>query len=517
MTRRSLFRDLASALSPATARPTTRLAVERLEFRDVPAFLTPVNYSMGSMTYGSVVTADLNGDGLSDIVVHRDSGADSVSVRLNNGDGTFGPVQNYNGGDNFWGRGQTLAVGDFNGDGKTDLAAGHNTGVNVLLGNGAGSFAAPIVYLFPDSESAISLTAADLNGDGKLDLVAGTQNWYGDPSTGQSLAVFMGNGNGTFTTPTFHALPTDADIYAFPSSVQVGDVNEDGRPDVVAARMYNTLDVLLGNGDGTLGAVALFPTGPTPSVWSQSVALGDVNGDGHLDVVANDSNGSAVRVLPGNGSGTFAAGVSYAVGASPSAVRLADVNADGRLDVLTANANGNNVSVLLGQSGGSFATLRNFAANNGPYSFAVGHFDGNGYPDLVVTSQQGQGIATIRNDGNWTLIGTPTIRIADVTQAEGNSGSTYFNFTVTLAYSLDVPVTVNFATANGTATTANGDYLAKSGTLTFAPGETSKTVTIEVKGDRKKEANEVFYVRLSTAVNALIADNEGVGTIINDD
>lgn len=524
MSRPSLLRRLTSFLSHAPAgdshrvRPAaTRLSVERLEFRDVPAFLAPVQYSMGNMAYGSVVTADLNGDGLSDIAVHRDSGEDSISVRLNNGDGTFGSVHNFYGGLNAWGTGQTLAVGDFNGDGKTDLAAGHNNGVNVLLGNGAGSFAAPIEYLFPDSETATALTTVDLNGDGNLDLVAGGQNWYGDPSTGQFLAVFLGNGTGTFATPTFYALPYDNDIYTFPSSIQVGDLNEDGHPDVVASRKFNTLNVLLGNGDGTLGSVALVPTASSPTVWSQSVAIGDVNGDGHLDLVANDTYGTTVKVLAGDGTGAFAAGVSYTVGQSPSSVRLGDVNADGRLDVVTANADGDNVSVLLGVSGGSFALVRNFAAIDGPYSIALGNFDGNGYPDLVVTSQLGQGVATIRNDGNWTLIGTPTLSIADVSMAEGARGTTYFSFTVTLSFSLDVAVTVNFATANGTATTANSDYVAKSGTLTFAPGETSKTITIAVQGDRKKEANETFFVRLSVAVNASISDNEGVGTVLNDD
>lgn len=522
MTRLSLLRRLTSFLSPASAgdhhraRPAaTRLSVERLEARDVPAFLAPVQYSMSNMASGSVVTADLNGDGLSDIAVHRDSGEDSISVRLNNGDGTFGAVHNFYGGF-YWGSGQTLATGDFNGDGKTDLAAGHYNGVNVLLGDGAGSFATPIEYLFPDSETATALTTADLNGDGNLDLIAGTQNWYGDPSLGQSLAVFMGNGDGTFAAPAFYALPYDNDIYTYPTSIQVGDLNEDGNPDVVASRESNTLDVLFGNGDGTLGSVSLVPT-DSSQIWSISVALGDVNGDGHLDLVANDTWGVSVKVLTGDGTGAFAPSVSYTVGELPMAVRLGDVNADGRLDIVTANSDGNNASVLLGVSGGSFALVRNFAAIDGPYSFALGNFDGNGYPDLVVGSQEGQGIATIRNDGSWSLIGTPTLSISDVSKAEGAKGSTYFTFTVTLAFSLDVAVTVNYATANGTATTANADYVAKSGTITFAPGETSKTITIEVKGDRKKEANETFFVRLSAGVNALIADNEGVGTIWNDD
>jgi hypothetical protein len=90
-------------------------------------------------------------------------------------------------------------------------------------------------------------------------------------------------------------------------------------------------------------------------------------------------------------------------------------------------------------------------------------------------------------------------------------------FTVTLSAAYDVPVTVDFATADGTARTGNSDYVGTTGTLTFAPGQTTKTVTVIVKGDKKKESNETFFVNLSGATNALMLDSQGVGTILNDD
>jgi hypothetical protein len=93
-----------------------------------------------------------------------------------------------------------------------------------------------------------------------------------------------------------------------------------------------------------------------------------------------------------------------------------------------------------------------------------------------------------------------------------------FTFTVTLSAAYDQPVTVSFQTANGTATTGNNDYVAKSGTLTFAPGETTKNITIEVEGDSKREADETFYLDLfGLSSNALLIDGRGVGTILNDD
>jgi hypothetical protein len=104
-----------------------------------------------------------------------------------------------------------------------------------------------------------------------------------------------------------------------------------------------------------------------------------------------------------------------------------------------------------------------------------------------------------------------------VSRSEGNSGTALFTFTVTLSMACDLPVTVHYATADGTAKVSDNDYVSTSGTLTFAPGQTSKTTTVQVKGDKKKESNETFFVNLSGAVNALLEDDQGLGTILGDD
>jgi hypothetical protein len=130
--------------------------------------------------------------------------------------------------------------------------------------------------------------------------------------------------------------------------------------------------------------------------------------------------------------------------------------------------------------------------------------------DAIITD--GQGAGAILDD-------EPRIGISDVTKSEGRKNqTTLFTFTVTLLAAYDQPVTMSFLTVNGTATTGDGDYVAKSGTLTFAPGETTKTITIEVKGDNKREGNETFFVDLSgISSNALGTKTRGVGTILNDD
>jgi Calx-beta domain-containing protein len=112
----------------------------------------------------------------------------------------------------------------------------------------------------------------------------------------------------------------------------------------------------------------------------------------------------------------------------------------------------------------------------------------------------------------------PHVSISDVTKREGRNNTTLFTFTVTLSAAYDEPVTVSYRTADGTATTSDGDYIAKTGTLTFAPGETTKTITIEVKGDSKKETDETFYLDLfGNSSNSLFTKNRGLGMILNDD
>ncbi|HEY9649221.1 MAG TPA: Calx-beta domain-containing protein, partial [Coleofasciculaceae cyanobacterium] len=113
-------------------------------------------------------------------------------------------------------------------------------------------------------------------------------------------------------------------------------------------------------------------------------------------------------------------------------------------------------------------------------------------------------------------IALPTLSVNDVAIAEGNAGSTLAAVTVQLSQASDKPITVNYGTANGTAT-AGSDYTATSGTLTFAPGETTKTINVPILGDTTVEANETFNINLSNATNATIADAQGVGTIRNDD
>ena len=298
-------------------------------------FHAAVNYTSGGYQPYSVAVNDLNGDGNPDLLVANrcvDSGNCNgvVGVRLGNGDGRFQPVVTYDSGGY---EAQSVAVADVNGDGKPDLMVANvcadsdctNGGVvGVLLGNGDGTFQAAMSY-GSGGQVAESVAVADVNGDGKPDLVVAN----GDGSVG----VLLGNGDGSF-----QAAVTYGSGGASASSVAVADVNGDGKLDLVVANYCASSDcangsvgVLLGNGDGTFQAAVSYSSG---GLYTGAVVLGDLNRDGKLDlVVANEyasssaTNGS-VGVLLGNGDGTFQAAVSTS---TPTPLQGYPVTRSGRL------------------------------------------------------------------------------------------------------------------------------------------------------------------------------------------
>ena len=316
----------------------------------------------------SVAVADFNGDGKLDLAVAPLFGT-GVSVLLGNGDGTFQtPVYYPTNGANLF----SVAVADFNGDGKPDLVLANNYQygapgtVAILLGNGDGTFQAAVNY-GTGSEPA-SVAVADFNGDGMLDLAVGN---FGD----SNISILLGNGDGTFQAAVNYGIGSQGQ----PWSVAVGDFNLDGKLDLAVANIDQGVSILLGNGDGTFQSAVNYSAGVEPV----SVAVADFNGDGRLDLaVANQ--GAGVSILLGNGDGTFQSAVNYSAGVAPVSVAVGDLNGDGRLDLAVADQNGHSVSVLLGKGDGTFRSAVKYGVGSAAFSVALGDFNDAGRIDLAV-------------------------------------------------------------------------------------------------------------------------------------
>lgn len=458
-----------------------------------PTF-TPASGINLSTTPVAVAVGDYNNDGKSDLAAAI---GNNVAILLNDGTGVFGAPTNFGAS-----AGRAIATSDFNGDGNLDLATAATPGdnlISILLGAGNGTFGTATNYAMGTSPMALVLS--DFNNDGKIDIA--TPN-YGS----NSLTLRLGNGMGGFGAQTV------AFNIAQSPHATTGDFNGDGNSDVVVAnRFIDGVTVLLGNGQGNFAAAPGSPF-PVGFFGSESIAVDDFNGDGKADLavaVVNtlNPNFGEVSILLGNGSGGFSAPGIFAATAQSKSIVARDINFDGIVDLAL-----NTGDVMLGDGSGAFSPPTRFLASIFN-SVSVGEFNSDGKADILLVGN-GNNITPLLNACNAAPPVTSSLSVDDVDIPEGDTGSTNGVITVSLSSVSNRTVTVGYYLSGQTAI-AGVDFQPQVGMLTFAPGVTTQTVNVSILGDILDEFDETLRIYLANPLNATISDGQGVCTIVDND
>jgi hypothetical protein len=436
----------------------------------------------------SIAVGDFNHDGKLDLAVaslNTSTGfATDIQVFLGNGDGTFRPAADYAVGTCP----DSVAVADFNNDGNLDLVVTNSQSdtVSVLLGNGDGTFQSAITLSNP--QDPIFVTVGDFNGDGNIDIA--TLNLSDNTGRCDCVAIFLGNGDGTFQQPPIITTPS-----LIPQAMGVGRFTASKTLDLAVAEEFggtSQVEILLGNGNGTFKPGAAYPVGAEP----RSVAVADFNGDHEADLAVAESEGIGIGVLLGNGDGTFGPRVDYKTD-FPLWVSAADLNRNGTEDLVATNLNfpTSGVTVFTGKGDGTFEKGMHYPDGTEDFFVTTGDFNGDRLLDIVVADYGTGSVITVLNTGVVDF--SPNKPIAFKKQKHG---TTSFPQTVTLTNTgkTELKIASMKASAQFGETSTCGASVAAGAnctiSVTFSPktqGAKSGTVTINDSASSKPQVIEL--------------------------
>jgi hypothetical protein len=399
------------------------------------------------------IAADLNGDSRPDLA---GAGGNDVSVMLGNGDGTFRAKTDFPIGTQT----QAVAAGDFNSDGRVDLVVTLNTpqlSLALLTGTGTGTFNGPTFFPNTSGFDSHAIVATDLNGDGRLDLVVmhSIACFTAPCRAARSITILLGNGNGTFQTPS------EIDVGTGPNSMAVVDLNRDGIKDVAIGGGNTELSILLGVGNGTFvrqSVVTLVPGGDLFSACND-IGVGDLNRDSIQDLVVPLGNGEGNAILIGNGNGTFQVRSRIQIDETfaPLHVAVADYNRDGLLDIARTMGDGTNglMQILRGNGDGTFQAPNRYLvpppnSSVGGIVIITGDWNADAKPDIAFVvggASAALDVLTNTTGGVPPSLGVASLSLNPTAVTGGNSSTGTVTLTAVAQASTTVAITSNNAAA----------------------------------------------------------------------
>jgi hypothetical protein len=484
-------------------------------------------FDIGDYSPIGIVSADFNGDGRKDFVVAKESLSLSVTLR-NAGGGFDAPVSIP-----LTRTPRFILTGDMNADNKPDIIAlvqniSEQLGTTaVFISNGNGTFQPPVLSTIADIRGMRQPALTFMTNDSVPDLIV--------PSpANQRVVLLQGYTGGVFIQTNV------LNIQSAIRTVATGDFNQDGKYDI--AVLNGSVMIYLGDGNGNHEFIGSFPSGSA----NLGLFTSDFNNDGILDLVTSlDStspgagNAGKIFILMGAGKGGFGAPREYTLGRGPTAMGAADFDGDGNVDLAVANPGqyalsggfypDSRISVLYGDGQGVFPRQNAVIAASSPRGLIIEDFSGDGLPDIMTSDYVLNSLSIIKNTCLAQPANLPALSFAgNASVTEGDAGESAVNVTVNLSSASTVPVTVNYKTAPQNSLSSQRpeemmriqggkDYRTASGTLRFAPGETSKNIQVFVRGDLIDEFDEKFQVYLTNANDASIADNNAEITIVDND